>query len=106
MFFNVDSLKEWAEPPTGIALALPGEYRTYALKGELYIEYLETDPTNGNQAEVEARVPNKNHVVFQIPFAQAYSYRLKGSLSRSVVRVAQWTSRRRWSPLRISTRTA
>lgn len=75
-FFNVDSLKEWTDPLIGTALALPDTYKSYELKGELHIEYLQNGSTNANQGEVAPGIPNKNHVVFQVPFAKAYELQI------------------------------
>ena len=67
-FFNTSSRKPWVKRLAGSALSLPRAYRQYVLKGELYIEYLSTTSNNGGQDSTQ----NKNHVVFQIPFAEGY----------------------------------
>jgi hypothetical protein len=79
-FFNVDAHKEWTDPLLGTALALPSTYRSYKLKGELYIEYLQNGSTNAKQGEVAAGIPGKNHVVFQVPFATAYELRIDNKI--------------------------
>jgi len=73
-FFNVDSLKAWTNPFLGAALALSDAYKTHELKGELYIGYLQNGSTNAGQGEA----PNKNHVVFQVPFVQPYDLQIEG----------------------------
>lgn len=64
-FFAASAMLPWGESLTGTALSLPDSYKDIMLKGVLYIEYLQTGSSNDNQG----KAPNKNHVVFQIPFS-------------------------------------
>lgn len=63
-FFAASARKPWGDELVDTTLSLPEKYKGIALKalkGELYVEYLRTDSSQGE-------VPNKNHVVFQVPF--------------------------------------
>lgn len=73
-FFNVGSVpREWdpKDPLIGHALALPSEYREIRLNGTLHIEFLESGAG-------DTQMPNKNHVIFQLPFEQPHIVAVKG----------------------------
>ena len=60
--FSAASAREpWGDELVGTTLSFPEKCKGIALKGELYVEYLRTDSSQGE-------VLNKNHVVFQVPF--------------------------------------
>lgn len=75
-FFEESARQPWGEKLTGTALSLPEEYRRIKLKGNLYVEYLQAGTTNTK----EGNTPNKNHVVFQVPFDEDFEVKDDGKL--------------------------
>ncbi|KAI6004777.1 hypothetical protein EDD15DRAFT_2359592 [Pisolithus albus] len=71
-FFNNSGCPPWVEGFAGPALSLPQEYREIELNGKLCVEYLQLDSTNGGAPDAnEGGPPNKNHVVFLVPFKKS-----------------------------------
>ncbi|KAI6004755.1 hypothetical protein EDD15DRAFT_2359540 [Pisolithus albus] len=71
-FFNNSGCPPWVEGFAGPALSLPQEYREIELNGKLCVEYLQLDSTNGGALDAnEGGPPNKNHVVFLVPFKKS-----------------------------------
>lgn len=68
----------WETDLTGPALSLPEGYREVELKGELCVEYLQMGSTNAK----EGNSPNKNHVVFLLPFKEAFTVEDDGETVR------------------------
>lgn len=74
-FFNNSGCPPWVEKFAGPALSLPQEYREIELNGKLCVEYLQLDSTNAGEGGApdanEGGPPNKNHVVFLVPFKKS-----------------------------------
>ncbi|KAI5990991.1 hypothetical protein EDD15DRAFT_1137132 [Pisolithus albus] len=67
-FFNNVRSRPWVGKFAGPALSLCEEYRKIELDDKLGVEYLHLGDTNAE----ERRPPNKNHVVFVLPFKEPF----------------------------------